>query len=215
MLMGTTAAWAEDEPAATAPVPPAPASTSGPMTPVQKEAPAAAKPSTPAIALPAEPPAAKKEEPPRHTAAPPAAAKPAETAKEAPPSGKPAAAAENAAKPPEKTAPRPKRPVARRIPEREQVTREDQRYGQAYSGAPQYQAYQRGYEETWHQSEGQVYRAPAQRYAPVPYEREEVEVWRAEPRPYRYGYAPPSYYREMPPRYGPYPGAPMPPPWGW
>ena len=161
------------------------------MTPVQKEAPAAAK--SPAISLPSEKPAAQ-------------------TSAKSEPSGEKAAAApankaENAAKPQEKIAARPKRPVHRPpAAEPEPATREDEPYRQYYA-APPSQPYQRGYQETWRESEGPAYRPPAPYYAPPRYEREE---------PYPYRYAPPSYYREVPVPYGSvYRGAPPPPPWGW
>jgi hypothetical protein len=176
------------------------------MTPVQKQPPAAPGP---AISLPEQNSAAKapaKPEPSGEKAARAPEAKPEPVKKEAAPANK----AENAAKPQEKTAARPKRPVHHGPSETERVTREDERYRQYY-GAPPGQPYQRGYEETWRESEGPAYRPPY--YAPPRYEREETEVWRVEPYPYRY--APPSYYREAPAPYGFYRGAPPPPPWAW
>lgn len=211
LLFGASAAWAEDEPVATAPVPQAPAA-SGPMTPVQKEAPAATA-SKPSIAMPAETPAAKppaKAKVPQETAAPSPAEKAKPEKKEAAPAS---TTAEKPVTPPAKTAARPKRPVHRRAPEREHAMQSDQPVAPPYDGAPSQQPrYEHSYEETWRDSEGPGYRAPAPYYAPAPYQREEMETWRTEPAPYRY--VPPSYYREMPPGYAPYPGAP-PPPWGW
>jgi hypothetical protein len=210
LLFGASAAWAENEPVATAPVPQAPAA-SGPMTPVQKEAPVATAPK-PSIAMPAETRTAKpppKAETLHETAAPTPAAKGTPERKEATPVSP---AAENPATPPAKTAARPKRPVQRRVPERENAMRSDQPVAPSYYGTPSQQPYQRGYDETWRESEGPGYRTPAPYYGPAPYQREEMKVWRSEPAPYNY--PPPSYYRDMPPRYAPYPGAP-PPPWGW
>jgi hypothetical protein len=210
LLFGASAAWAENEPVATAPVPQAPAAT-GPMTPVQKEAPAATAPK-PSIAMPAETPAAKppaKAEAPHDTAAPTPAAKGAPEKNEAAPASP---APENPATPPAKTAARPKRPIHRHVPEREHAMRSDQPVAPPYYGTPSPHPYERGYDETWREGDGPGYRTPAPSYGPAPYQREEMGAWRAEPGPY--GYAPPSYYRDMPPGYAPYPGAP-PPPWRW
>ncbi len=205
LLFGASAAWAENEPVATAPVPQAPAAT-GPMTPVQKEAPAATAPK-PSIAMPAETPAAK---PPAKAQAPHDTAAPTPAAKGAPEKKDPAP--ENPATPPAKTAARPKRPIHRHVPEREHAMRSDQPVAPPYYGAPSPHPYERGYDETWREGDGPGYRTPAPYYGPAPYQREEMGAWRAEPGPY--GYAPPSYYRDMPPGYAPYPGAP-PPPWRW
>ena len=169
------------------------------MSPVQKEAPPANKP--PAISLPDEKPAAKA----------PGKSEPGEKA-----AGAPANKAQSAAKPQEKSTARPKRPVHRGPAETERITREGEQYRQYYPAPPRqsYQPYQRGYEETWRESEGPAYRPPPPYYGPPRYEREESEVWRTEPYPYRY--APPSYYREVPMPYGSvYRGAPPPPPWAW
>jgi hypothetical protein len=210
LVLGTGAAFAQNE--ATAPVPPPlPPSAAGPMSPVQKQAPAAS--AAPSIAMPTGTPAAKPDMN-NQTAAPKPTNKPAD-GKEAAPADKPAA--ENAAKPPEKTVARPKRPVPRReVPERDQAMRDQQPYTQDDRGyysypPPQYQQYR--YQEERRESEGPDYRAPpAYRPVPGPSRREAVEAWQAEPRPY--GYAPPPYAPyEVPWNYAPYPGPPR-PPWG-
>src|SRR5262249_23013190 len=91
LVLGTGAAFAQNE--ATAPVPPPlPPPAAGPMSPVQKQAPAAS--AAPSIAMPTGTPAAKPDMN-NQTAAPKPTNKPAD-GKEAAPADKPAA--ENAAK---------------------------------------------------------------------------------------------------------------------